>query len=100
MSIDFPASVELIDTHCHLDREPLAGSVEAVLARARQAGGAHCVTIGTDLDSSRANVALAKRFSMLRAAIGVHPCDATSATDDALQQLAALCDEPEVVAIG
>ena len=93
-------SAPLVDTHCHLDLEPLAGSVEAVLDRARRAGVQRCITIGTDLESSRANVALAKQHPMLWAAVGVHPSDAVSATDDVLAQIAALCEEPEVVAIG
>lgn len=93
-------SVELIDTHCHLDRDPLAGDVDGVLARARAAGVVACVTIGTDLPSSRANVVLAKRSPMLRAAVGIHPHDVDHTTEVDLQAIEQLAQEPEVVAIG
>ena len=93
--------LQLIDTHCHLDHEPLASAVEAVLERARAAGVVQCVSIGTTLETSRANVALARRHpSAVRAAIGIHPHEADTVTDSLLDELAALACEPGVVAIG
>lgn len=55
-------ALELIDTHCHLSHEPLSASVDAVIARAREAGVIGCLTIGTDVQTSRANVELARRY--------------------------------------
>ena len=92
--------LELIDTHCHLDYEPLAAGVEAVLARARAVGVRRCVSIGTTVEASRANVALAHRYPMIHAAVGVHPHDAQTVTDQTLTQIDALADDPRVVAIG
>ena len=91
---------ELIDTHCHLDYEPLASEVEAVLARARAVGVRDCVSIGTTLETSRANVALAHRYPMVRAAVGIHPNESATVTDAALAQIEQLADDPRVVAIG
>jgi TatD DNase family protein len=93
-------SLELIDTHCHLDLDPLAGSVEAVLARARASGVRTCLSIGTTVEASRANVELARRFPMVRAAVGVHPHEADGVTDETLQQIDTLAEDPTVVAIG
>ena len=92
--------VELVDTHCHLDLEPLANDVEGVLERARAAGVAQCVSIGTSSESSHAVVALAKRYPMLRAAVGVHPHEADAVTDAILRDIEQLAAEPSVVAIG
>ncbi len=92
--------LELVDTHCHLDLEPLSLDVAAVLQRAQAAGVQHCITIGTDVPASRANVALAERYPMLRAAVGVHPCDAESVTDAALAAIETLATSLVVVAIG
>ena len=92
--------LELVDTHCHLDLDPLAASVEAVLARARAAGVRQCVTIGTTVAASRANVALAQRHSMLHAAVGVHPHEAGAVTEETLAEIEALAQDPRVVAIG
>ena len=89
-----------IDTHCHLDLEPLAGSTEAVLARARAAGVRRCVSIGTTVQASQANIALARRHPMVRAAVGVHPHEADGVTDEVLAAIEALARDPCVVAIG
>lgn len=91
---------ELIDTHCHLDLEPLAASVEAVLSRAQAAGVQRCVSIGTTVESSCANVALATRYPMVRAAVGVHPHEAETVTDETFAAIDALAAEPCVAAIG
>lgn len=92
--------LDLIDTHCHLDLDPLAQSVEAVLARARAAGVTQCLTIGTSVEASRANVALAHQHPALRAAVGVHPHDADDVTDDVLAAIEDLARDPAVAAIG
>ena len=93
-------SLELFDTHCHLDLDPLAGEIDAVLARARAAGVRHCLSIGTTVEASRANVELARRHPGVRAAVGVHPHDADTVTDESLEAIDRLAGEPEVVAIG
>jgi len=90
----------LIDTHCHLDLEPLAALVPAVLERARAAGVSGCLSLGTSLESSRATVELARRHPMLRAGVGVHPELAETATDATLAELERLADESCVGAIG
>ena len=90
----------LVDTHCHLDLEPLAGVVAAVLDRARAAGVRRCVSIGTTVASSRANVELARQHPMVRAGIGVHPDAADTVTEDALAAIESLSREPSVAAIG
>ena len=59
---------DLIDTHCHLDQEPLAADIEAVLGRARAAGVQACISIRTTLEASRANVELARRINLSPAA--------------------------------
>lgn len=88
---------EFVDTHCHLD---MVRAVEAVLSRARAAGVRQCISVGTTLESSRANVALADQYPMLRAAVGVHPHEADTVTDDTLTQIDALADHAAVAAIG
>lgn len=88
------------DTHCHLDIEPLASSVEAVLQRANAANVPRCVSIGTSVEASQANVALARRFPGVFAAVGVHPNDADSVTDQTFSDIQALAADPRVVAIG
>lgn len=93
-------TLELVDTHCHLDLDPLAGDIAGVLERARRSGVRRCVSIGTTLEASRANVALAKRYPDVIAAVGVHPNEASGVTDAVLAEIDALAADPRVVAIG
>src|SRR5712691_1255200 len=79
-----PDTINLFDTHAHLHFPEFAGDLDAVLARARAAGVRRMVTIGTDVATSRAAVALAAREPDVWAAVGIHPHHATSADDAAL----------------
>ncbi len=90
----------LIDTHCHLDDPAYAADLDAVLARAAEAGVGGMLTIGTDLASSRRAVALAAARPTVWAAVGIHPQDATQWTDEADAALEQLAAQPKVVAIG
>lgn len=92
--------LELIDTHCHLDYEPLASSREAVLARAQAAGVRAMLSIGTTVDTSRANIELAHRYPQIFAAVGVHPHEADSVTEADLNTIEELAADPRVVAVG
>ncbi len=91
----------LVDTHAHLHFPEFAEDLDAVLERARQAGVATMVTIGTDRETNPAAVALAERLPGVYASVGIHPHDAAEATEEdfaALEQLART--SPKVVALG
>jgi len=90
----------LVDTHAHLHDAAFAEDRAAVLSRARAAGVARLLTVGTDPDTARAAVALAAGEPDVYAAVGIHPHDAAKADDDALAVIAALARAPRVVAIG
>jgi TatD DNase family protein len=90
----------LIDAHAHLDDEQFAGAVDAIVERAEASGIGAIVTCGVDVASSRRAIALAERFPIVWAAVGVHPNDTASAGDGALDTLRELARHPKVVAIG
>lgn len=94
------AEVELFDTHAHLHFPEFAGDLDAVLERARSAGVRRIVTVGSDVESSRAAVALAAREAEVWATVGIHPHDAASADPGALAELERLAAAPRVVALG
>ena len=91
---------DLFDTHAHLHFPEYAADLPDVLARARAAGVRRMLTIGTDVETSRAAVALAGREPDVWAAVGIHPHDAASADDTALAELERLAGVARVVAIG
>lgn len=90
----------LIDSHAHLDAPQFEADLEQVLQRAAADGVAAIVTVGGDLASSHAAVALARRHPQLSAAVGIHPHEAAGVGADQLQEIAALSTLPEVVAMG
>lgn len=92
----------IVDTHCHLDDERFAGDREAVIARARAAGVAWMMTIGTgsgppDLDAA---LRLAERYEGVYATVGVHPHDARKADEDTMDRLGELLQHPKTLALG
>jgi TatD DNase family protein len=93
-------TLDLFDTHAHLHFPEFAGDLDAVLARARGAGVRRMLTIGTDVETSRAAVALAAREADVWAAVGFHPHDAAHADEAALAEIEDLAAAPRVVAIG
>jgi len=92
----------LIDSHCHLDMDAYAGDLDEVLGRAATGGVSGIITVGADLASSKRAVELARKYPMLKAAVGVHPHDTKNAGNadwDKLLKLAA-DNEDYVVAWG
>lgn len=90
----------LFDTHAHLHDADFAGDRVEVLARARTAGIARLLTVGTDPEASREAVALAEAHADVYAAVGIHPHDAAHADDAALAQITTLVRARKVVAVG
>ncbi len=92
--------MRLVDSHAHLDFPQFDADRGTAIERAREAGLVAILNVGADLASSRAAVALAERYDLIYAAVGVHPHDAKTVTPAVLDQLRALARHPKVVAIG
>lgn len=90
----------LTDTHCHLDFDAFNADRAAVIERAVQGGVARMLTLGVNLPSSRAALALANAHPAVFAAVGVHPNDALSWNEDSEAQLLELARSPRLKAIG
>lgn len=96
-----PNQSSLIDTHAHLDHEQFDQDRAEVIARAEENGISHILTVGCDLRSSRANVALAETYPNIFAAVGVHPHDAAEADTAGIAALKTLLEQgSKVVAVG
>ena len=92
--------MQLIDTHCHLTFPQLYDDVEAVIRRSREAGVIGWVTVGTEPGQIEKAVGLAEKVDDMYAAIGYHPHNAKEITDERLNELRNLAQNPKVVAIG
>jgi TatD DNase family protein len=85
-----------VDSHCHLQslRDP-QGAIE----RARLAGVAGMVCVGTDLETSRQAIELAVRHPDVSATVGLHPHDASKLAGE-WERLEVLAESADVVGIG
>ena len=90
----------LIDTHAHIHDPQFDVDRDAVIKRARNAGVDVMITVGTDLETSRAALALAEQYSFIYATVGVHPHEAKDLTAEILAELRMLAGHPRVVAYG
>ena len=88
-----------VDTHCHLDHHDELVAADQV-ERARAAGVATMITVGTDMASSTQAVRTAHRFEGVWAVVGIHPNDAMEATPPVLKVIDRLAEEDDVVGIG
>lgn len=93
-------SIELIDTHAHLDDDSFAGQLDQVLARAADVGVQQVLTIGICLKTSLNALSIASRYSNVHAVVGIQPntcADCQPGDFDAIRDLAR---DPSVVALG
>jgi TatD DNase family protein len=91
--------IVLIDSHCHLDYFKEAEFAD-VIARARAAGVAEMVSIGTSLEQSRRILALVEDKPGIWCSVGIHPQHAHEEPVPEPETLAAMTDHPKVIGIG
>ena len=90
----------LIDTHAHLQMKDYNSDRQAVLDRAKSADVEYIINASFDILSSQLAVKLADENEMLFASVGIHPHDAKTLDDKALETLKGLAQNKKVVAIG
>jgi TatD DNase family protein len=63
----------MIDSHCHLDHEPLFENLSDVIKRSKEAGITKLLTICTTLDSFEKIRTIVKKDKMIYGTYGIHP---------------------------
>lgn len=89
-----------IDSHCHLDFPDFDSDRAEVIARARAAGVVAFINPGCTIARSRRAVEIARHHSDVYAAVGIHPHDAATLTDETIDEFTQLAADTHVVAIG
>ena len=90
----------LVDSHCHLDFPELAGDAAGVMARARNAGVGHMLTIGTKITQFPNVLAVAEKFDNVSCSVGIHPHEAAVEPEMNVEKLIGFAQHPKVVAFG
>ncbi|MGV6848075.1 MAG: TatD family hydrolase [Marinibacterium sp.] len=90
----------ITDSHCHLDFPDFDGQLDAVIARADEAGVKRMVTICTALKNEPRVRAIAEAHGPVFYAAGTHPMQAAQEPMVTVDQLTALARHPKFVGIG
>ncbi|MCC5993200.1 MAG: TatD family hydrolase [Rhodobacteraceae bacterium] len=91
---------DIVDSHCHLDFLELAGELDGVIARARDAGVTRMVTICTRLRLRPQVQAIAEAHEGVFFAAGTHPMSVADEPMARIDELVALSAHPKMVGIG
>ncbi len=71
----------LVDIHAHMEHKAFEPDLPAVIERAKQAGVTAIVSSGTNHELNVKTLELAKRFPLIRPALGLYPTDALKLSD-------------------
>ena len=66
----------MIDSHCHLDHEPLYNNLDEILKRSKKVGIEKLLTISTTFKSYEKIKKLVKRDDIIYGTYGIHPHEA------------------------
>lgn len=90
----------LVDSHAHLELDPLYKQAAEVVKRASDAGVAYIVTVGIDLEDIRRALEIADSFPQVFASVGFHPHNAKDVRMHDLSEVEEAANHPKVVAYG
>lgn len=72
----------IVDSHCHLDFEPLLSNINEVLKNAKKNNIKSILTIGTSLESSKKVLEIVEKYENIYGAVGIHPNSTTNYLND------------------
>lgn len=90
----------LIDTHAHLELEPLVKDPAGVVKRAEAEGVAAVITVGIDLEDAHAAMEIVSKFDNVYGCVGFHPHNAKLCNNVTLAEMEELAKSPKVVGYG
>ena len=68
----------MIDSHCHLDHEPLINNLEDVIKRSKNIGVKKLLTICTTIESFETIKMIINKDSIIFGTFGIHPHETSS----------------------
>ena len=90
----------MIDSHCHLDHEPLLSDLANVLIRSKKVGIEKLLTISTSFESFSRVKDLVKKDAMIFGTIGIHPHETSTNIITSKQIIENLNKNPRIIGIG
>jgi len=95
-------TIQLIDSHCHLDRLDLkahGGDINNVIAQAKELAVMQMLCVGINLESWPEMMKIVEAHDNIYASVGVHPNE-DEGEDPSVERLIELASHPKVIAIG
>lgn len=88
------------NTHTHLNSDELYDRRDEFIQHALDKQVENIVVVGYDLKSSQRAVKIAHEYSFVYATVGIGPNDCLHTTDEELNEIEVLVQDPRVVALG
>ena len=90
----------MIDSHCHLDHEPLLSDLPNVLKRSKDVGIEKLLTICTTFESFNKIKQLVKKDEMIYGTYGIHPHEAKNDKVTSNQIISEINQNKKIIGIG
>ena len=90
----------MIDSHCHLDHEPLYENLSDVISRSKNVGITKLLTICTTLKSFENIKAIVKKDKMIYGTYGIHPHETSTNTVDKQTIIKSINENEKIIGIG
>ena len=90
----------MIDSHCHLDHEPLFSDLKNVIQRSKDVGIEKLLTISTSLESFSRIKELIKIDEMIYGTIGIHPHESSKDIITSKEIIKDLKENSKIIGIG
>ena len=90
----------MIDSHCHLDHEPLLSDLKNVIQRSKDVGIKKLLTISTSFESFTRIKDLIKIDEMIYGTIGIHPHESSNDVITSIEIIKNLKENEKIIGIG
>ncbi len=90
----------MIDSHCHLDHEPLFNNIDNIIKRSKDIGVKKLLTISTTLESFKRIKNLVEKDPMIYGTYGIHPHETETDSVDKETIIKTINDNKKIIGIG
>ena len=90
----------MIDSHCHLDHEPLLSDLSNVLKRSKDVGIKKLLTISTSFESFSRIKDIVNKDEIIYGTVGIHPHESDTNTITKNEIVKSLKENTKIIGIG
>ena len=90
----------MIDSHCHLDHEPLLSDLSNVLKRSKDIGIKKLLTISTSFESFSKIKNIVNKDEIIYGTIGIHPHESDTNTITKNEIIKSIKENPKIIGVG